>query len=122
MQASCLLSTRSRPPWALSKRRMLARNLHMLQIRIASSVRTTRRKSQAMKTARLFTLLLAAALSLGATIAHAQEWPNHPVKVVVPYGPGGIADVFGRITADRLAKFFGIPFVVESRGGAGGAI
>lgn len=67
-------------------------------------------------------LLLAAALGAGVTIAHAQEWPTHPVKVVVPYGPGGIADVFGRITADRLSKVFGKPFIVESRGGAGGAI
>ena len=67
-------------------------------------------------------LLSAVALVAGATTTHAQEWPTHPVKVVVPYGPGGIADVFGRITADRLAKVFGKPFVVESRGGAGGAI
>jgi tripartite-type tricarboxylate transporter receptor subunit TctC len=67
-------------------------------------------------------LLLAAALGAEATIARAQEWPTYPVKVVVPYGPGGIADVFARITADRLTKMFGKPFVVESRGGAGGAI
>jgi tripartite-type tricarboxylate transporter receptor subunit TctC len=40
----------------------------------------------------------------------------------VPYGPGGIADVFGRITADRLAKKLGQPFIIESRGGAGGSI
>ena len=67
-------------------------------------------------------LLLAAALAAGTTGAQAQEWPTHPVKVVVPYGPGGVADVFGRITADRLSKVLGKPFVVESRGGAGGAI
>src|SRR5262249_60938721 len=67
--------------------------------------------------------LVALALLLsGTTIGHAEEWPAHPVKVVVPYGPGGIADVFGRMTADRLSKALGTPFVVESRGGAGGAI
>ena len=54
--------------------------------------------------------------------AHAQDWPARTVRVVVPYGPGGIADVFGRLTADRLTKLLGQPFVVESRGGAGGAI
>jgi hypothetical protein len=37
-------------------------------------------------------------------------------------GPGGIADVFGRITADRLTKVLGKPLIVESRSGAGGAI
>ena len=77
-----------------------------------------------MKMARVFTLIgsILTALFVGATIAQAQEWPARPVKVVVPYGPGGIADVFGRITADRLSKVLGKPFVVESRGGAGGAI
>jgi len=54
--------------------------------------------------------------------AHAQDWPARTVRIVVPYGPGGIADVFGRLTADRLTKLLGQPFVVESRGGAGGAI
>ena len=65
-------------------------------------------------------LLLAAALGAGVTIAHAQEWPAHPVKVIVPYGPGGISDVLARITADRLSKALGKPFIIESRGGAGG--
>jgi tripartite-type tricarboxylate transporter receptor subunit TctC len=83
-----------------------------------------RRSSHPLLRAAILTsrLLLAAALYAGVTIAHAQEWPTHPVKVVVPYGPGGIADVFGRITADRLTKVLGKPFIVESRGGAGGAI
>jgi tripartite-type tricarboxylate transporter receptor subunit TctC len=65
-------------------------------------------------------LLLTAWTACATTQRH--EWPTRPVKVVVPYGPGGIADVFGRITADRLTKMFGKPFVVESRGGAAGAI
>jgi tripartite-type tricarboxylate transporter receptor subunit TctC len=67
-------------------------------------------------------LLLVAALLAGATIAHAQEWPTRPVKVVVPYGPGGISDVFGRLTAERLSRLLGQPFIIESRGGASGAI
>jgi tripartite-type tricarboxylate transporter receptor subunit TctC len=58
----------------------------------------------------------------GIRAAHAQDWPTRPVRVIVPYGPGGISDVLARITADRLSKMLGQPFVVESRGGAGGAI
>jgi tripartite-type tricarboxylate transporter receptor subunit TctC len=63
-------------------------------------------------------------LSFAAAVntAQAEEWPARPVKVVVPYGPGGVADVFGRMTAERLSKVLGVPFVVESRGGAAGAI
>src|SRR4051794_27335880 len=67
-------------------------------------------------------LLWATFLAAVSTAACAQDWPSRPVKVVVPYGPGGVADVFGRITADRLAKVLGKPVIVESRGGAGGAI
>src|SRR5262249_44168688 len=66
--------------------------------------------------------LSAAIFGAGMTAVRAADWPARPGKVVVPYGPGGIADVFGRITADRLTKVLGKPFVVESRGGAAGAI
>jgi tripartite-type tricarboxylate transporter receptor subunit TctC len=54
--------------------------------------------------------------------AHAQDWPNRPVKVIVPNGPGGISDTLARLTADRLSKTFGQPFVIDNRGGAGGII
>jgi tripartite-type tricarboxylate transporter receptor subunit TctC len=71
-------------------------------------------------------LALAALICAGALFAHAaasaQEWPNRPVKVVVPYGPGGVTDVIVRIYADRLSKAYGQAFVIENRAGAGGAI
>jgi tripartite-type tricarboxylate transporter receptor subunit TctC len=70
----------------------------------------------------LYAAMMAAAVGAGVTVTHAQDWPAHAVKVVVPYGPGGVADVFGRLTADRLSKVLGKPFIIESRGGAGGAI
>ena len=54
--------------------------------------------------------------------AHAEEWPNRYVKIVVPYGAGGISDVLGRITADKLSTTFGQRFIVETRAGANGAI
>jgi tripartite-type tricarboxylate transporter receptor subunit TctC len=69
----------------------------------------------------VFTALLVCGV-FGCGPAHAQDWPARTVRVVVPYGPGGIADVFGRLTADRLTKLHGQPVIVESRGGAGGAI
>jgi tripartite-type tricarboxylate transporter receptor subunit TctC len=61
-------------------------------------------------------------LPSGVAAANAQDWPSRPVKVIVPYGPGGITDIIARLVADRWAKAFGQPFVVENRGGAGGAI
>src|SRR5436309_3201864 len=63
-----------------------------------------------------------AALALGTVVSRAQDWPSHPIKVIVPYGPGGITDVITRLVADRFSKTFGQSFVLDNRGGAGGAI
>jgi tripartite-type tricarboxylate transporter receptor subunit TctC len=78
-----------------------------------------------MMLARVFTLvgmLLAAFGIIGASTAGAQEWPTRPVRIIIPYGPGGIGDVYTRITADRLSGIFGKSFVVDARGGAAGEI
>jgi len=70
----------------------------------------------------LHVLSAAAVFGAPATIAYAQEWPTRFVKVVVPYGPGGISDVLARISADRLSTMFGQRFIVETHPGANGAI
>jgi len=49
-------------------------------------------------------------------------YPARPVRVIVPFPPGGATDAVGRLTAERLAAELGQPFVVENRGGAGGNI
>ncbi len=54
--------------------------------------------------------------------ASAEEWPNRYVRIVVPYGAGGISDVLGRITGEKLSKALGQRFIVEARPGANGAI
>ena len=73
---------------------------------------------------RLLALLFAAGavLALFTIVARAQDWPNHAIKIIVPYGPGGITDMITRVVADHLSKTFGQPFVLENRDGAGGAI
>jgi len=78
--------------------------------------------SRALSTTLALHFLLAAGLGAPASIAQAQEWPAHFIKVVVPYGPGGISDVLARITADRLSTMFGQQFIVETHPGANGAI
>jgi len=64
-------------------------------------------------------ILAVAALALPAA---AQSWPTKPVRIVVPFGPGGPADVTARQIGGILQENFGQPFVVENRTGAGGVI
>jgi len=54
--------------------------------------------------------------------AQAASWPDKPVKLILPYAPGGATDLIARPWADVLSKAFGQQFVIENRGGAGGMI
>ena len=65
---------------------------------------------------------MALALAAFAGVLHAQAWPTHPIKLIVPFPPGGGTDLTARSVAARLADAFGQPVVVENRGGAGGTI
>lgn len=72
---------------------------------------------------RLLASALAAPAILAAPAARAQGgWPNKPVKLILPYAPGGATDIIGRPWADRLGQVFGQPFVIDNRGGAAGGI
>jgi tripartite-type tricarboxylate transporter receptor subunit TctC len=57
-----------------------------------------------------------------AQVAHSQAWPAKPLRMVVPFAPGGAVDVTGRIIAQSLSTRLGQQVVVENRGGAGGNI
>lgn len=70
----------------------------------------------------LGTAAAAAAALLPAT-AHAQAaWPSRPVRVVVPFPPGGLTDAYARIYSEQLSRKFGQPFNIENKTGAGGTL
>jgi tripartite-type tricarboxylate transporter receptor subunit TctC len=65
--------------------------------------------------------LLAGALLQGAS-THAQQYPTKPVRIIVPFSPGGGTDVISRLLASRLSTILGQQFIVENRAGAGSTI
>ena len=76
-----------------------------------------------MKLGRIAGLVLGGLVALAGTGAQAQsDWPNRPVKLVVPFGAGGSGDLLARLVAEHLGSVFKQQFVVENRTGAGGTL
>lgn len=68
------------------------------------------------------TLLASVALTCGAVTAHAQTWPASPIKLIIPFPPGGGTDILSRIVSNKLAEANKWSIVADNRGGAGGTI
>ena len=66
-------------------------------------------------------VLLCVALLI-ATVCHAQSWPQKPVRVIVPFAPGGASDLMPRLVGEKLTSMWGQPVLIENRPGAAGNI
>ena len=71
---------------------------------------------------RLIKIVAAVAAVLAASASFAQAFPNKPIKLIIPFAPGGTTDIVARIMAAKMTPLLGQPVIVENRGGAGGSI
>lgn len=69
-----------------------------------------------------FAVCASLALLLSTGFAQAQEWPSKPIRMVVPYPPGGGTDIVARIVNEKLAPELGQPIIIDNKGGAGGSV
>ena len=69
-----------------------------------------------------FSLLVAGALSLAGVSVHAQAWPAKPVRIVVPFPPGGIVDTVARQLQPGLQQALGQTVIIDNKAGAGGSV
>ena len=63
-----------------------------------------------------------ALLGLVSSLALAQEYPTKPIRILVPYPPGGVTDVAARLVAPKMSETLGQPIIIENQPAAGGVV
>ena len=81
---------------------------------------TTRRKSARRISRRFLLAAIAGTAAFGTVAGAAPNYPTRPIRLFVPYGPGGVGDLTMRILADKASEQLKQQFVIENRPGAGG--
>src|SRR5262249_29090774 len=113
-----------RTPLIISYSKLVNLVYRRQSVRVAARLRTQQAfpREKDMTGPRCALILAAALTLLFSPIVRAQDYPARPVRIVVPFGAGGPADVAARLIGNVLQENFGQPFVIENRTGAGGVI
>ena len=93
-----------------------------MPIRFSRTIWTIRTITPAIARTVALTAALGAILGLFMPIAQAQPYPSRPIKLIVPYAPGGNTDIVARIFGQKLSERVGQPVVFDNRGGATGTL
>src|ERR1700684_173307 len=83
-------------------------------------MRGVRNREDGVRSSRLIAALTF--VTLLAAPAHAEIFPDHPVRLIIPFAPGGSIDTLGRILTDKLSTLWGQSVFIETRAGAGGRV
>src|ERR1700721_34589 len=67
-------------------------------------------------------LLVGLSLLLAPSAAHTQDFPNKPIRLIVPFPPGGPNDIIARVVGQRMFEIIKQPLVIDNRGGQGGVL
>jgi tripartite-type tricarboxylate transporter receptor subunit TctC len=90
---------------------------------IIKIIRNSKQEEEAvMKHFRMFLVLLLLIIAMGTIQAFAQKFPTKPVRIIVPYAPGGPLDSVSRYVGQKLTERWQQPVVTDNRGGSGGAV
>src|SRR5580704_159360 len=81
-----------------------------------------RNRESVVNSRKLIAALVLTSIAALAAPAHAETFPDHPVRLIIPFAPGGSIDTLGRILTDKLSTLWGQSVFIENRAGAGGMV
>jgi tripartite-type tricarboxylate transporter receptor subunit TctC len=101
---------------------MMMKSARQWRARVVMPTASTAITGACLRTVRLFLLVVTAALAGGQTAAAQDAYPSRPIRLIVPFPPGGPTDVMGRLISQALSDVLGQQVYIDNRPGAGSTL